>query len=137
MNKLSFDFGESKIPNFKKKIIMDAIIDRKSKYTIVAWYVENKQGVDDFIKELLKDKYFRKATHNTYAYRIKLENWSILEWKNDDWEIWAWMCILRELQRENAINILVVVTRYFWWIQLQSDRFKHVINATKMILDTL
>lgn len=136
MNKLSLDFWESKIPNFKRKIIRDAIIDRKSKYTIVAWYVKNKQDVDNFIKELLKDKYFRKATHNTYAYRIKLENWSILEWKNDDWETWAWMCVLRELQRANAINTLVIITRYFWWIQLQSDRFKHVINATKIILDT-
>lgn len=50
MNKLSLDFWESKIPNFKRKIIRDAIIDRKSKYTIVAWYVKNKQDVDNFIK---------------------------------------------------------------------------------------
>jgi putative IMPACT (imprinted ancient) family translation regulator len=136
MNKISLNLWESKIPNFKRKIISNAIIDRKSKYTIVWWYVETKENVDDFMKEILKDRYFRKATHNTYAYRIKLENWSILEWKNDDWETWAWMCVLRELQRENAINTLVVVTRYFWWIQLQSDRFNHVINATKIILDT-
>ena len=136
MNKISLNLWESKIPNFKRKIISNAIIDRKSKYTIVWWYVETKENVDDFMNEILKDRYFRKATHNTYAYRIKLENWSILEWKNDDWETWAWMCVLRELQRENAINTLVVVTRYFWWIQLQSDRFKHVINATKIILDT-
>jgi hypothetical protein len=31
------------------------------------------------MKELLKDDYFKKATHNSYAYRIKMENSSILE----------------------------------------------------------
>jgi len=38
------------------------------------------------MKEILRDKYFRKATHNTYAYRILQENGSILESKNDDGE---------------------------------------------------
>jgi putative IMPACT (imprinted ancient) family translation regulator len=33
---------------------------------------------------LLKDKYFKKATHNSYAFRLQLENGSILEGKNDD-----------------------------------------------------
>lgn len=132
-NKLSLDFWW-KQPKFKRKILQNIIVDRKSKYTVVWWYVKSKEEVDVFIKELLKDKYFQKSTHNTYAYRIKLENWSILEWKNDDWETWAWLCILREIQREEAIDIIVVVTRYFWWIHLQSDRFKNVINATKNIL---
>jgi putative IMPACT (imprinted ancient) family translation regulator len=81
------------------------------------------------------DDYYRKATHNSYAYRLKLDNWSVLEWKNDDGETWAGMCILRELQRENAIDLLLIVTRYFWWIKLQSDRFKNVINACKMFFE--
>lgn len=134
-NNLSLDFWW-KIPNFRRKIMQNVITDRKSKYTVVWWFVKSKEDVADFIKWLLSDKYFRKSTHNTYAYRIKLENWSILESKNDDWETWAWNCILRELQREDAINTVVVVTRYFGWIHLQADRFKHVINATKIILDT-
>lgn len=91
-------FDEFLLP--KKLIIFkDLIIDRRSRYTVVWWFVTNKQEVDEFIKYLNKDKYFQKSTHNTYAYRIKLENWSILEWKNDDWETWAWMCILRELHK--------------------------------------
>lgn len=133
-NKLSLDFWWKK-PQYKRKILKDVIIDRKSKYTTVLWYVESKKEVDKFMKELLTDKYFRKSTHNSYAYRIKLENGSVLEWKNDDGETWAWMCILRELQRENMINTLVVVTRYFWWIHLQSDRFKHVIESTKIAIN--
>lgn len=133
-NNLSLDIWENKIFSFRRKILQNIIIDRKSKYTTVWWFVESKEEVNVFMKELLKDKYFKKSTHNTYAYRIKLDNWSILEGKNDDWEIWAWNCVLRELQREDYINSIVVVTRYFWWIHLNADRFKNVINATKEIL---
>jgi putative IMPACT (imprinted ancient) family translation regulator len=133
-NKLSFDFW-GKTPPFRRKIMKNIIIDRKSKYTVVWWFVETKQEIASFMKDINSDEYFQKSSHNTYAYRIKLENGSVLEWKNDDWETGAGNCILRELQRAEAINTLVVVTRYFWWIKLQSDRFKNVINATKIILD--
>ncbi len=133
-NKLSLDFW-SKTPSFKRKIMQNVVVDRKSKYTVVAWLIESKEEIKIFLKEILRDKYFQKATHNTYAYRIKQENWSILEWKNDDWETWAWNCVLRELQRAEAVNSIVIVTRYFWWIKLQSDRFKNVIDATKIILN--
>ena len=133
-NNLSLNLWWWKEFSFKRKILQNNIIDRKSKYTTVWWYVTTKEEVENFMKELLKDKYFQKSTHNTYAYRIKLENWSILEGKNDDGETWAWNCILRELQREDFINVIVVVTRYFWGIHLNTDRFKNVINATKEIL---
>ena len=133
-NKLSLDFW-GKQPDFRRKILQNVIVDRRSKYTVVWGYVETKQEVADFVKELLKDKYFQKSSHNTYAYRVKLENWTILESRNDDWETWAGNCILRELQRAEATNTIVVVTRYFWWIQLHADRFKNVIDATKIFLN--
>lgn len=122
----------------KKLIILrDLIVDRWSKYTVVAWYIKSDLEVKVFIDYLLQDKYFQKATHNSYAFRIKLENWSIVEWKSDDWETWAWMCILRELQRKNAVNIILVVTRYFWWIKLNTDRFKNVINSCKLFFEKM
>ena len=133
-NKLSFDFGGI-IPPFRRKIMQNVIVDRKSKYTVVWWFVEEKKDIKKFITELNRDKYFQKSTHNTYAFRVKQENGSILEGKNDDGETWAWNCILRELQRAEAINTIVVVTRYFGWVHLQADRFKNVIEATKIILD--
>ena len=134
MEKLTLNLATNYILSYKRKVLKNNIVDRKSKYTTIWLYIENKEEVWQFMKELLKDKYFSKATHNTYAYRVLLDNWSILESKNDDWETAAWNCILRELQRENMVNTLVVVTRYFGWIQLHSDRFKNVINATKEIL---
>jgi len=134
MQKITLDLEQNYILSYRRKIIQNIIIDRKSKYTVVWWYITKKENIKEFLWDLLNDKYFKKATHNTYAYRIKLENGCILEWKNDDWETWAWNCVLRELQRENMINTIVVVTRYFWWIHLNTDRFKNVINATKEIL---
>lgn len=132
-NKLSLDFWWN-VPRFKRKILQNIIIDRKSKYSVVSWFVLSKEEVDIFMNDILKDSYFKNATHNTFAYRIKLENWSVLEGKNDDWETWAWMCILREIQRVDYINVIIVVTRYFGWIHLQTDRFKNVIEACKLIL---
>ncbi len=134
-NQISLSLSDEFTINKSPIIYKDIIVDRKSKYTIVWAKVKSKEEIDKFMKNLVTDDYYRKATHNTYAYRVKLENWSVLEWKNDDWETWAWMCILRELQRENAIDLLLIVTRYFWWIKLQSDRFKNVINACKMFFD--
>lgn len=87
--------------------------------------------------EILKDKYFQKADHNSYAYRIKNDNWSIEEWKNDDGEDWAGLCILRELQREDMQNTIIIVTRIFWGTLLYADRFKNVINASKRILEEI
>ena len=134
MNKMSLDFWW-KTPKMKRKILKDVIVDRKSKYTVVYNYVENREQLDEFIKILKQDKYFKKATHNSFAYRIKQENGSLLEGKNDDWETGAWMCILREIQRANYVNVVVVVTRFFWWILLQADRFKNVINSVKIIFE--
>lgn len=134
-NQFTLDlWWEYQIP--KKLIILkDIIVDRKSKYTLVWWYIESEKEAKEFMKLLKKDKYFMNSTHNSYAYRIKLENGSVVEWKNDDGETWAGMCILREIQRENAKNLIVVVTRYFWGIYLQTDRFKNVIDACKIFFE--
>ena len=45
----------------KRKILKDVIVDRKSKYTVVYNYVENREQLDEFIKILKQDKYFKKA----------------------------------------------------------------------------
>lgn len=113
----------------------DIIIDRKSKYTVVAFRISDVSDVKLRFKELKADDYFRKASHNSYSYRVSQDNGSIIEWKNDDWEQWAWLCILRELQRENATGIMMIVTRYFWGIQLHNDRFKNVIDACKIFFE--
>jgi putative IMPACT (imprinted ancient) family translation regulator len=116
--------------------IANVISDRGSKYS-VSWgiVIGNKTSIKHRISEYLSDKYFLKATHNTYAYRIYDADWSLIEGKNDDGETWAGQCILNILQRENIVDGIVVVTRYFWGVQLYGDRFRHVIDATKRFVE--
>ena len=135
MQNLAISFPEAKNFDFKIKVLENILIDRKSKYTAVWWIVSSKEEVWLFMKTILKKKYFQKSSHNSYAFRIKLDSWAVLEWKNDDWETWAWNCILRELKREDFVNVIVVITRYFWGIHLNADRFKNVINCTKEFLE--
>ena len=134
-NNLSFDFWDTNTFLEDKKVILDAIKDKWSIFTPAWGIVKSKEDIHRFINDLVRGKPFKNATHNSYAFRIKLENGNILEWKSDDWEVGAGNCILRELQRENYIDSIVVVSRHFWWIQLHGDRFKHIINATKLILE--
>gem|GEM_PF-5450823 len=53
-------------------ILRNCIEDRGSKYTAVADYINDEKAHKSWISELKKDKYFRNATHNTYAWRIKV-----------------------------------------------------------------
>jgi len=117
----------------KTVFLKNLIVDRGSKYSVIGTFVQNEEEVREKIKKLKQEKYFAKATHNSYAYRLQWEYW-VLEGKNDDGETGAGNCILRELQRENYTNTLVVVTRYFGGVQLHTDRFKNVIEATKKVL---
>ncbi len=134
-DQFSFDIWWSFSLRNKREEYRDVIVDRKSKYTVVAYKINSLKEVKDNFKQLKQESYFRKATHNTYAYRVKQENGSIIEWKNDDGEQWAGMCILRELQRENALWVMLIVTRYFWGVQLHGDRFRNVVDASKIFFE--
>ena len=129
----ALDFWISLEPPKDFESFSDVIIDRKSHYTVTYGKVTSKEEIDTFMKNLKKDSYFAKASHNSYAYRLKESSWAILEGKNDDGETGAGMCILRELQRVDFLGWIVIVTRYFGGIHLQADRFKHVINACKIL----
>lgn len=119
------------------EIKKNIISDRGSKYSVVWIPVVDASDVKKAFAELKRESYFRKATHNSYAYRVKNEQGSIIEGKNDDGETGAGMCILRELQREQVYGIMLVVTRYFWGVQLHWDRFRHVVDAAKMFFKEL
>ncbi|MBW7954263.1 YigZ family protein [Candidatus Gracilibacteria bacterium] len=136
-NQFSLPLSNELKLNKKLTIKKDIIIDRKSKYTLVGYYLEDEKDIKIFLKELKKDKYFLNATHNSYAYRIKQSNGSIIEGKNDDGETGAGMCILREIKRVNGVNMLIIITRYFGGIKLQTDRFKNVIDACKIFFKEL
>jgi putative IMPACT (imprinted ancient) family translation regulator len=118
-------------------IIYDIIVDCGSRYSVVAKKVSNEAEIPLFVKTLLQDPYFHKATHNSSAYRIATPEWAIIESLDDDGETGAGMCILREMRRANAVDMIIIVTRYFGGVHLQTDRFRHVIDATKKMLEKI
>ncbi len=51
---------------------LDQIIeDRGSKYTVTGGRITNREDAKKFLNSLKKDKRFAKATHNTWAARIR------------------------------------------------------------------
>ena len=75
-----------------------------------------------------------KATHNTWAARVEKDG-QIWDVKNDDGETGAGATILRQLQKANMVNTVVVVTRWFGGTMLHGDRFKHVQDATVYFIE--
>ncbi len=88
------------------------IEEKKSKFIAHVFYVEKVEEAEKNIREI-KKKYF-DARHNCYAYRVIEEN-GIREKQSDDGEPsgTAGAPMLSILQKNNLLNVLVVVTRYF------------------------
>lgn len=92
-------------------------IEKKSKFIGNLFYVESVEEAENIIKEI-KKKYF-DARHNCIAYRI-IENGKICEKFSDDGEPsgTAGAPMLNILQKNNLVNVLIIVTRYFGGVLL-------------------
>lgn len=115
-------------------IFENIIEDKGSKYSVSGREVKSFEDVEDFLKELKQNKKYRKASHNSFAYRIKKDD-KIIELKNDDGEAGAGNIILEILRNNDVENLVVCVTRWFGGKKLGADRFKHVKNATIYFLE--
>ena len=99
---------------FKKEI---CIIEKKSKFIGNLFYVENSEEAEKVINAT-KKKYF-DAKHNCVAYRV-VEDEKIIERFSDDGEPsgTAGLPMLNILQKNNLVNVVIIVTRYFGGILL-------------------
>ncbi len=132
-NQTLFVVWDYKLPKDEFLFLKNVIEDRKSKFSGTFYKVGSVDEVKKIIKNLKQDKFYKKAAHNIYAYRILTDD-GIVEWKNDDGEIGGGNCVLSVLMNENIVNTLVIVTRYYGGIHLNTDRFKHIINTTKTVV---
>jgi len=136
IKKREIDFGD----NFEiqeKFLLYEKIIkDRGSVYSVSCGRVENRDDIKNFLKKLKSNKKYAKATHNSFAVRISKDG-VLYETKSDDGETGAGNVILRILKKRKFTNIVVVVTRWFGGIKLESDRFKHIQDATIFCLDKI
>ena len=111
------------------------IVEKKSKFIGNVFYVETKEEAEIIIKE--HKKKYHDARHNCYAYRV-LENNSVVEKSSDDGEPsgTAGAPMLNILSKENIVNTLVVVTRYFGGILLGTGGLvKAYSEATKLAIE--
>lgn len=128
------DFGDGNTPKQEFQNFEKIIIDRRSIYSVSMGKVESRAQIKEFLNKTKKIKNHHKATHHTWAVRISNEG-VVYESKNDGGETGAGNVILRILQKKNMLNTVVCVTRWYGGIKLESDRFKHVQDATLYVLE--
>ena len=131
-----FDFGDDWEVQEDFVLYEKIISDRGSKYSVSIGRVESEADIKSFLAQLKSKKKYLKATHNTYAARIREEG-RITETKNDDGEAGAGQTILRVMEREGVVNAVICVTRWFGGVKLGGDRFRHVQDATKYALEAI
>ena len=96
--------------------VQTEVVEKKSKFIANLFYVESVKEAEEIISKT-KKKYF-DARHNCIAYRVMED--SLIEKSSDDGEPsgTAGAPMLNILQKNNLVNVLVIVTRYFGGILL-------------------
>lgn len=93
------------------------VVEKKSKFIANIFYVESREEAENIIKEI--NKKYHDARHNCYAYRV-ITSEGIIEKASDDGEPsgTAGAPMLNILSKNELLNVLVIVTRYFGGILL-------------------
>jgi len=120
-----------KIPNI---VHGQPLTDRKSKFQAHLAWVSSIREVRTVMETLNTDKKISNATHNICAYRIQ-DGSGLVENRDDDGEKGAGDKLLFMLQMQDVRNVCVVVSRWFGGILLGGDRFRHIVNVAKELLD--
>lgn len=111
------------------------LVEKKSKFIANTYYIESKEKAEEIIKENKKN--FYDARHNCFAYRV-LSDQGIIERSSDDGEPsgTAGAPMLNILSKNNIVNVLVIVTRYFGGILLGTGGLvKAYSESTQNVLE--
>jgi len=113
----------------------NTIQDRKSTFQPFLSAVSNPNQVNAILDKLRETRKIQNATHIIYAYRIRKDSKSWYENSDDDGETRAGPRLLHLLQKINAENVMVIVVRWYGGIHLGVDRFKHINQCAKGLLE--
>lgn len=123
----------------KKKPVFhhgEPINDRRSTFQAHCACVESVEQVKEAIACLMENRKIAEATHNIQAYRIEgSSHHNIIQDCDDDGETHAGSRLLHLMEIMDVKNVLVVVTRWFGGTKLGADRFKHINNAARDLLE--
>lgn len=137
MSQISLTFADTIIPEDKNILASDVVIDRGSRYWYCYTQVRWKEEIKRFIKLVRNTKPFDSADHLSYAFRIRSSEWLLVEWKSDDGETGAGLCILRELKRWNIEQVILIISRHFGGIYLQNDRYKNIVDVSRLAIERM
>ncbi|GIY53294.1 protein IMPACT [Caerostris darwini] len=112
----------------------ECIEDRKSIFQAHAAKVTSEKQVKKILEKLKKCKKIAAATHNMFAYRILGNTKYPIQNSDDDGEGRGGNVILTLLQKCEATNVVVIVTRWYGGVHLGTDRFRHICDAAKSVL---
>lgn len=115
--------------------VVAEIVEKKSKFIANIFYVQNEEEVNFILKDIKKQ--FFDAKHHCFAYRI-INDENIIQRSSDDGEPsgTAGKPILTILEKNQFVNILVVVTRYFGGILLGTGGLvKAYTDATLLAIE--
>ena len=112
--------------------VVSEFVEKKSKFIGNLFYIESCKQAEDIIKET-KKKYF-DAKHNCIAYRV-IENGQLIERFSDNGEPQgtAGAPMLNILQKNNLVNVLIIVTRYFGGILLGTGGLVRAYQKSLML----
>ena len=117
-------------------VVGETVIDRASVFQAHAIKVTSLADISKYKKYLLSQKKIKKATHNISAYRfLDKKSQEIFEDYDDDGEDDAGIRLLGIIKKMKVNNVLVVVSRWFGGILLHHDRFKHINDVAKILLN--
>lgn len=113
------------------------ITDRKSVFQGHVAIVTTLEDVRQVMDKLKENRKIANATHNISAYRIyNGETKAYLQDCDDDGETQAGGRLLHLLQILDVQNVVVVVSRWYGGVHLGPDRFRHINNAARQVLET-
>ena len=87
------------------------------------------------MESLLSDRKIARATHNIVAYRFCDHNGRLVQDNDDDGETAAGGRLAHLLEIVDTKDVLVVVSRWYGGVQLGPDRFKHINNVARTLLE--
>ncbi len=118
------------------------ITDRGSTFQTHAIKIYTLSDAKTYMKLLRTNNKIYKATHNINCWRILDKkskqiddpNSGLIEGFDDDGEDGAGIRLLGIIQKMKAVNLFVVVSRWFGGINLGNDRFKHINDSAKNLI---
>lgn len=113
----------------------DPLTDRKSTFQAHLVPVLTKDDVRNALVYLKTNPKIARATHNIHAYRIHDGGRICIQDCDDDGEQQAGSRLMHLLEMMDARNVLIVVSRWYGGIHLGPDRFKHISNVAREILE--